>query len=248
MTSLTKDRVQWFVKGQAELGVFLYKDVRAAVEELAEYYTSRVEQFILKNPAMSMSYADALLQLENVFPVFYSSQSERDTRRETEATSSDLNRAVKDALPQISMQSQTLNGAAGGSPANSQSLRDGQADAQRTGGLPPSAPERADTSYIASRIHYPEHWNTMAYPTLADALWELHDQSKFTCQCISSSQPSKVDGLSADYGKVQDAAEGSDRVGRAGELKTQTKANVQNAKQASRKGFIGADPAIGGRQ
>lgn len=39
---------------------------------------------------------------------------------------------------------------------------------------------------IAKEIHYPECWDTMAYPTLASALWEMVDismtgENQFRC-------------------------------------------------------------------
>lgn len=37
---------------------------------------------------------------------------------------------------------------------------------------------------IARGIHYPDCWDTCAYPTLASALWEMIDiESKICSQC-----------------------------------------------------------------
>lgn len=39
-------------------------------------------------------------------------------------------------------------------------------------------------SLLARALHYPEHWDTMCYPTLADAVKEWGGQTAFVCQCI----------------------------------------------------------------
>lgn len=46
---------------------------------------------------------------------------------------------------------------------------------------------------IAKAIHYPRCWDTMAYPTLASALWEMIDWDFANKEC---SQCEKSRGLS----------------------------------------------------
>lgn len=42
-------------------------------------------------------------------------------------------------------------------------------------------PEPTTRELLAERLHYPECWDTAAYPTLEDALWEMCD-TVFQCQ------------------------------------------------------------------
>ena len=48
---------------------------------------------------------------------------------------------------------------------------------------------------IAKAIHYPRCWDTMAYPTLASALWEMIDIEGKLCTSCGKSQ-----GLSINSG------------------------------------------------